>query len=284
MGDGANRTRGATRPLWVTLDAPAKTPPADHSVQTVCLVIPCYNEEQRLDVPAFERFMRESPQVSFCFVNDASVDGTFALLVGLQRRHAGSVRLLDLPSQVGKAEAVRRGILHATADGGIAQPEFIGFWDADLATPLDEVHVLRRIADGTPECAMVLGSRIRRLGSNIRRNPARHYLGRVFATFASLTLRLPVYDTQCGAKLVRTTLVHALFDEPFVSGWIFDVELLARLRNLIGVEALLARTVEAPLDTWRDVAGSKLNARHMLRAPLELWRIARRYNQVPGRG
>jgi glycosyltransferase involved in cell wall biosynthesis len=248
-------------------------------VQSVCLIVPCYNEAHRLDVPAFERFMRESPQVSFCFVNDASSDGTFALLVGMQRRHPGSVRLLDLPSQMGKAEAVRRGILYATAEGS-PPSEFIGFWDADLATPLDEVHFLYAVARNTPDCAMVLGSRIRRLGSTIHRKAARHYLGRVFATFASLTLRLPVYDTQCGAKLVRTTLVHPLFDEPFVSRWIFDVELLARLRNLVGAEVLLASTVEAPLNTWRDVGGSKLTLRHMLRTPLDLWRIARRYNQA----
>ena len=126
---------------------------------------------------------------------------------------------------------------------------------------------------------MVLGSRIKRLGASIDRKAKRHYLGRVFATFASLTLRLPVYDTQCGAKLVQAALVPQLFDQPFLSRWIFDVELLARLRNLVGVQKLLDATIEAPLDKWEDIGGSKLRFSYMMRAPLELWKIARRYNR-----
>jgi glycosyltransferase involved in cell wall biosynthesis len=244
-------------------------------MQNVCLVVPCCNEERRLDRPAFERFLESCPQLSYCFVNDGSQDQTLAVLQAIAAAHEGKVQVLDLPSNVGKAEAVRRGMLQAHAWKAF---EYIGYWDADLATPLEELPSICRIAQKT-ECLMVLGSRIKRLGSTIDRQARRHYLGRVFATFASLVLRLPVYDTQCGAKLVQAAIVPELFREPFLSRWIFDVEVLARLRNLVGVPQLLSGAVEAPLTTWREVGGSKLKLSHMLRAPLELWRIGRRYNR-----
>jgi glycosyltransferase involved in cell wall biosynthesis len=245
-------------------------------VPSVCLIVPCYNEERRLDVPAFERFIGAAPDVSICFVNDGSRDRTLAMVSGLQTRNPGRVTIIDLPRRVGKAEAVRQAMVRIHHEQDV---DFIGYWDADLATPLDEVRTMCQYAAALPECLMVLGSRVKRLGSSIHRKASRHYLGRVFATFASLTLRLPVYDTQCGAKLVHRSVVPALFGDPFVSRWIFDVEVLARLRNLVGASRLLASTVEAPLTAWRDVSGSNLRVAHMLRAPFDLWRIRRRYNR-----
>jgi hypothetical protein len=117
----------------------------------------------------------------------------------------------------------------------------------------------------------VLGSRIRLLGRRVRRSPARHYAGRVFATVASLKLRLPVYDTQCGAKLFRACgETRAAFERPFSSRWIFDVEILARLTGSLGPEAVAERLVEHPLAEWADVGESKLRLREALVAGLQL--------------
>lgn len=249
-------------------------------MQNVCFVIPCYNEERRLDVASFERFLVAFPEISFCFVNDGSRDQTIAMLNKLQAPRPATVMVLDLPQNVGKAEAVRQAMLAAHRWKTF---DFIAYWDADLATPLEEIQAMCRLAESHTECLMVLGSRIKRLGASIERTAKRHYLGRVFATFASLVLRLPVYDTQCGAKMVQAVIVPQLFNEPFMSRWIFDVEVLARLRNLVGLPRLLAGTIESPLHTWREIGGSKLKTSYMLRAPLELWKIGRRYNRSSGR-
>src|SRR5262249_59105570 len=106
-----------------------------------------------------------------------------------------------------------------------------------------------------------LGSRVKLLGRTIDRRIGRHYRGRIFATLASLVLDLPVYDTQCGAKLFRTSaILAAALSRPFRSRWSFDVELLQRLvLGFGGVPALAVREiVEEPLAVWRDVPGSKL--------------------------
>ena len=90
-----------------------------------------------------------------------------------------------------------------------------------------------------------------------------------------------MYDTQCGAKLFRNTPeTRAAFAEPFISSWIFDVELLARLGKTGRSDATYdtRRCVyEKPLLAWIDVAGSKIKLRDWVKAAGELVRIAFRY-------
>ena len=112
------------------------------------------------------------------------------------------------------------------------------------------------------------------LGARIERRAARHYLGRVFATAASLTLGLPIYDTQCGAKVLRLDdVVRSCLTSPFSTTWAFDVELLQRLLQA-GVTPDALR--EVPLRAWRDVGGGHLGPGGMARGALELARLARR--------
>lgn len=126
----------------------------------------------------------------------------------------------------------------------------------------------------------MIGARVKLLSCHIERNAVRHYLGRVFATFASMTLELPIYDTQCGAKLFRMTpMLDPVLEKPFLSRWIFDVELIARMvqaqpRSGKRVQDCL---YEFPLQCWRDVPGSKLKSGDFLRAIRELWQIRREY-------
>jgi len=244
-------------------------------VSDFCLVVPCYNEEHRLDVNAVERFLRDTQAASLCLVNDGSADKTGDVLAALAGRWPDRVLALNLAANGGKAEAVRQGVLRAHDWRPFA---YIGYWDADLATPLEESHAMVRAAEDRPKVLVLLGLRLARLGADVTRSAQRHYLGRLFATLASLTLKLPVYDTQCGAKLVRRDVVPDLFGEPFSSRWVFDVEMLARLRNKIGRDRMLTDVLEFPLWTWHGVGGSKMRVSAMLRAPLELWGIARRYN------
>jgi hypothetical protein len=126
-----------------------------------------------------------------------------------------------------------------------------------------------------------MGSRVKLLGRAIERRMSRHYPGRVFATLASIVLRLGVYDTQCGAKLFRKSdEVARLFTEPFLSSWIFDVEIVARLsqqRRNSSLADVDHAIVELPLRSWRDIPGSRVSAHDFPQAVWELARIYWRY-------
>jgi dolichyl-phosphate beta-glucosyltransferase len=183
----------------------------------------------------------------------------------------------------GKAEAVRTGLLRALTD----KARFIGYWDADLATPLEAIDDLLGVLGAHPRVDIVIGARVKLLGRRIERQPHRHYLGRVFATCASLVLDLPVYDTQCGAKLFRVTPdLSRVLAEPFISRWIFDVELLARFLRLDPTNQERARGMiyEFPLNYWQDVPGSKVRPKDYCRAIQELAAIHGKYRRGSQRG
>lgn len=231
----------------------------------VTLIVPCFNEERRLDRHEVRGLLTE--QVRIVLVDDGSTDGTLALLHDIARDEP-RIRVLPLGKNQGKAEAVRHGLNLAMLDADI-----VGYVDADFATPAQQMLRVVHSLTGNDAIDVALGSRVALLGKEIERRAIRHYFGRVFATAASQVLRLAVYDTQCGAKAFRVTpsLRRALV-KPFVTRWVFDVELLDRLL----AEGVPARAiVEVPLDVWRDVPGSKLTPMAIPHAALDLARIAR---------
>jgi glycosyltransferase involved in cell wall biosynthesis len=246
--------------------------------RTTLLVVPCYDEAARLRLDRYRAGLARDPALRLLFVDDGSRDATPRLLEEFARELPERVAWHRLARNSGKAEAVRQGMLRALASA----PACAGYWDADLSTPLEDVAALRAVLDSRPAVVVALGARVRLLGRAIERRTLRHYGGRVFATGASWVLGLPVYDTQCGAKLFRATPeVAALFAEPFHVGWSFDVELLARLvsaRRAAGRSAGEA-LYELPLDAWHDVPGSRVRASDLPRGLLELVRIHRRYGR-----
>jgi dolichyl-phosphate beta-glucosyltransferase len=192
------------------------------------------------------------------------------LLDELIEGRADQFMLLRLDRNQGKAEAVRHGMQRAFG----LNATYAGYWDADLATPLSAISSFIKTLDAHPAVQIVLGARVRLLGRHIVRRPLRHYLGRIFATVVSGMLGVGVYDTQCGAKMFRLSpTTYRLFEQPFASRWIFDVEILARLlhdRRAAGLPAFDEEVHELPLMWWEDVAGSKIKPRDFVRAVFEL--------------
>lgn len=245
-----------------------------------CIVVPCYNEALRLRGDEFQTFARtvlQNGNGRILFVNDGSSDSTAAVLDALVSQSPAQLAVLHLPKNQGKAEAVRLAMQQAIAQGA----QVVGYLDADLATPLREIWRLFEVLNQR-QLDVAIGSRVALQGYDIKRNAARHYMGRVFATLASGVLRWRIYDTQCGAKLFRSTAaLSAALSEKFLSRWGFDIELLGRL--VIGVPGVSptekCKIAEMPLETWHDVAGSKIQPIAMVNTVRQLARIDRDLRQ-----
>ncbi len=234
----------------------------------IAFIVPCYNEAERTDFKVFKTWQNTHPEVSFYFVNDGSSDNTLEAITAL----FDSSKVIDLAENCGKAEAVRRGMKEVCSDQKYSH---IGFLDADLATPLSEISLFEYWVQKKKE--VIIGARILRLGGNINRKWYRHYLGRFFATAASILLNLPVYDTQCGAKLFERKILSEVIEEPFISKWIFDVELFLRLK-LKGSSAV-KNWHEIPLENWEDIGGSRLKTSDFLKAPFEMISLYLKYGR-----
>lgn len=230
------------------------------------VVVPCFNEAARLDAGAFVRLADLGSMV--VLVDDGSTDQTRSQLERIVATEPSRFRVVGLDENCGKGEAVRVGLLAAISEGA----GIVGYLDADLATPVDEYDRLLRILTDRVELDAVIGSRVALAGHRIARSQRRHYLGRLYATAASIVLGLAIYDTQCGAKVFRVDeRLRAALDRPFVDRWSFDVELLGRLLQS-GDLALL----EVPLGDWAEVPGSKLRLSASCRALWSLAQVARR--------
>jgi glycosyltransferase involved in cell wall biosynthesis len=239
----------------------------------VIIVIPCFNEAERLPISIFDDFIKKNSNITFLFVNDGSRDTTLTVLNKLQATYPLSVLVYDMPTNSGKAEAVRIGVNYALE----FKPDFVGFFDADLATPLTEIDYFLKIFEEKQFIDIVCGCRIKRLGASLHRSVYRHIFGRIFATVSYLAIPLPMYDTQCGAKIMKPSVVHDAFQEPFITSWLFDMEIFARMIQKRGYQTSITQIYELPLNEWKEIKGSKLNFKSLLKVPIQLFRIFTHY-------
>ena len=236
---------------------------------SIAVIVPCYNEYDRLPLDDFLAFGKNHPEFFFLFVDDGSTDGTGSLIKPHCNRQ---IQLLTLPTNSGKAEAVRQGILNALEKGF---PK-IAFWDADLATPLDEIFGFIKKMDQDGSWDMVIGSRIHRLGAHIKRNVWRHLIGRALMTvILYFIVDFSVYDSQCGAKVMTAEAAREIMNKPFITRWLFDLEMLVRLKHFRKTN-LEDCVYEYPLSRWQEIGASKVRVFTVLKDVIRFNRYYRR--------
>lgn len=217
-------------------------------MQPIAIIVPCYNEANRMKVLEFIAFANKHQEVQFYFVNDGSTDNTENIILHIQQ--SSTAKIVSFKKNYGKAEAIRKGLIAALND----QHEIVGYLDADLSTGLNEFLRLKKILDDK-KLDIVLGSRIKKIDTVIERSFFRHIVGRIIATIIDQKFKLGVYDTQCGAKIFRSTIIKNMLEEKLHTKWFFDVELLLRTRD----QCKNFIAAEVPLSEWKNVQNSKLS-------------------------
>jgi dolichyl-phosphate beta-glucosyltransferase len=247
----------------------------DFNMKKILLIVPCFNEESRINFNDFVSGMKNcregNIELQYLFTNDGSTDNTRKMLDDFCQKNPGFY-CYHLKENAGKGNAIQEAYQNKKTELKFQTFDWIGFWDADLATPLAEIPRMMAYLDFYKDRSIssVWGSRISRLGSRIKRQPHRHYLGRIFVTLVSLVLKVKAYDSQCGAKLFTPSAGEIAFQEPFLSRWIFDVEILLRLKE----ESI----IEYPLFNWEDIPGSKVKVfKEIGRVGRDILQIRKKY-------
>ncbi len=249
--------------------------------EKIAVVIPCYNEAQRLALDTFIEFARHTDDFRLIFVDDGSKDQTISLLCGAVAALPEKVDALIMKQNGGKAEAVRQGLKFAAKRGH----EYIAFLDADLATPIDAILDFASVANRMPEIDVVFGSRKGGLGHRVYREFHRKIISKVCATLGRLATGLPISDTQCGAKLFRNTPAFwRALENPFSAGWLFDVELFLRISD--PDKKKRNKFFEYPVIEWTEIPGSKIKTSDVVKSGFKMlglianqWKIREHYSR-----
>jgi len=225
----------------------------------VSVVLPAYNEGERFP-PYLGQLVQEGikhpfPAVEFIVSDDGSTSehahqtraGVATAQAMLSR--AGSVHRVAYVAaerNAGKGSAIRRGWSHVSPES-----TWLAFLDADGSVGAKEFFRLAALVAASSEVDVVAGSRILMAGRRVTRSLFRHLQGRLFAAITDLQFQLRFYDTQCGVKFFRASLLRLLLPALREDRWLLDVELLALMKRRN------ARVLEVPID-WAEVGGSKL--------------------------
>jgi len=236
----------------------------------VGVVIPCYNEEDRLLSDEFLKFVNQNSGYHLCFVNDGSKDNTLDVLKQLQKGRESYITVYDCEKNGGKAEAVRLGMLHMAKKQDL---DYIGFLDADLSTDLADFDKLVKTIENS-EYKIVSGSRISRMGADITKESARKIISMTINYIIRKILKMNFKDTQCGAKIFHRDVIQVAFKEKFVTQWIFDVEIFKRIAIHFGLKEAKTMLCEQPLERWIHADGSKLSTKDSAKIVFQLVQIA----------
>ena len=248
---------------------------SNRMIQNNCIgvVIPCYNEEERLLSEEFKKFVHSNLGYHLCFVNDGSKDNTLSVLQELSKGNEHRISVYNCEKNGGKAEAVRLGMLHLAKDN---QFNYIGFLDADLSTNFDDFDELVKTISNS-KYKIVSGSRINRMGADIAKESARKIISQGINLIIRKTLGMDFKDTQCGAKIMHKEIVEKTFQKKFLTKWLFDVEIFMRMKKIYGKQEAINLICEKPLNRWVHMDGSKLSFKDSFKIIGQIGQIAVHY-------
>ena len=218
------------------------------------IIIPAYNEERRLR-PALTEYLdyflpRYGTEVEVLIVVNGSTDRTEQVARDIAQSDL-RIRVIVEPQRVGKGGAVRLGFEAARGD-------LVGFVDADGSTP---PAAFQDLVEHIGEAGAIIASRWHPASKITPQPLSRRIASRVFNGCVRLLFRLPITDTQCGAKVFTAPAIREVLPLLGTTQWAFDVDLLFQLRRA-------GHSIKEIATVWNDKAGSRL---HVFTASMEMF-------------
>jgi dolichyl-phosphate beta-glucosyltransferase len=215
----------------------------------LAVVIPCYNEEKRLQKQQVLNLISKDTFIEVYLANDGSTDNTVQIIKDITNDYE-NIQLINFDKNEGKAQTIYKSFLQLQSSNKFTH---FGYLDADFSTDSRQFLEMFDYLSKTKK-QDIFGSRISTLNSNIDRKVYRHLIGRTIITFINFFYNLGVYDTQCGAKIFSKQIMNIIIIEKFKTNWLFDIEIFIRLSNA----KIMDSGIEYPLKYWKDISGSKI--------------------------
>ncbi len=238
-----------------------------------------YNESKRFNLQHWFSILENNSSVNFLFVDDNSTDDTEYLLN--LRKNFTNIHYLKLEKNLGKANAVRQGLLSVTCNSTLNN-DILGYLDFDDSILESEINRLitlyNNLLKTNDSFDALWGSRVKLNGRKIVRSNIRHFFSRILITLIGLNYSSLPYDSQCGFKLfLNDAYFQKSIQEPFFTRWFVDIELLIRLT--IFKEHQL-NIWEEPLLQWTETKSSNYSFLKSMRIPGELFFICREIRKI----
>lgn len=214
----------------------------------VSFVIPCYNEEKRLEPKLSEAIRHLASRVKkpfeMIFVDDGSKDGTRRILGEAKKTNPClNIEIIGYPGNKGKGSAVKTGVMHARGDKIIVM-------DADFSIDIEEVD---KAIEKLGEYDIVVGTKKHLLTRSVKHQKvSRRILGKGFTLITNMILGIRFSDITCGFKGFKSGAAKDIFKRQRMERWAYDAE------TLFLVKRLNYKAVELPVK-WHHIEGSKVS-------------------------
>ncbi|TGM46498.1 glycosyltransferase [Leptospira biflexa] len=213
------------------------------------IIIPCYNECNRLPqyLDTLMITFQKKSNVDFIIVDDGSPKKEFLKLKENIEHHLSNpkIQLLRYELNLGKGGAIQFGLQ-------VAKGNYVGFVDADGATPAYELQRIWDHIDTHKDIDLIVGSRIPMLGRSVKKSFYRHIANRVFSYYFHKIFKIQMYDPQCGCKIFKKSLYETMREKITDLRWLWDTQLIVlSYRNQ-------KKIFEFPID-WNEIPDSKFN-------------------------
>jgi dolichol-phosphate mannosyltransferase len=225
---------------------------------------PTYNEAPNIQ-PLIDAILSAAPDVDLLVIDDASPDGTSALVQERMLKDA-RVSLMERPGKLGLGTAYLAGFAYGLQHGS----DRVLTMDADFSHPPERIPALLAAVEGGADLA--IGSRYVPGGAILGWGAGRRLLSGAANTVARTFLQLQTHDCTGGFRCYSRPVVEFLVTRPLQSsGYSALVELLTRCeRKHFGIAEVPITFVD------RTHGQSKISRHEVLRAMITVARLTGR--------